>query len=211
MIPHVIHTFWLSSEPMLPEVKDNIATWSKVNPDFEIRVHTMDEMVRYYRRCQWLRSMLELKAWAYASDYLRSVVLRDQGGVYFDGDVRCHKPLAPIIDDGRTRLIGYEAARENRIECAVMAFEKGEPLMRLMAAHYEKWKEGEPIHTMPHVMQIVVRNNGQSLADALPKEVLSGQLVGRRSESWTIEATPQSITTHHYTHTGYGPQTRPSR
>jgi len=65
-------------------------------PEFEIRRWTLSDL-SVLDGCQWLEQCLELKRWAFASDYLRLEILDRFGGIYLDSDVCVVRSLLPLL------------------------------------------------------------------------------------------------------------------
>ena len=217
MIPKRIHTFWLSSNNPDNWVLENIKTWKEINPNYEIVIHYADEFDDLLEICPYYKKILGNHSWAYATDYLRSKVLYDQGGWYMDGDVTCHKPLDYLDTEfgERSRWIGLEQVYPFKtIECAVMGFEPHDPMMKALVDYYESWKEGDGVRIMPEVLNTVCDKNNISKEPILDPEYFSGirgilvpipKVNSRSAQAYKVGMSPseKSYTVHHFTHTGY--------
>jgi mannosyltransferase OCH1-like enzyme len=91
-------------------------------PDYEII--EMNERSGYFNLKKetennlWLKTVYDLKLWAYISDYVRLKVLYEYGGIYLDTDVTVYKDLMPLLEDN-TAFIGMEISKN--IACGIMA------------------------------------------------------------------------------------------
>ena len=97
MIPKIIHYTWFSGEEMPPIVKDCIASWKRVMPDYEYRLWDMEAIMDL--DSEFLKEALAVKKWAYAADYVRLYALYQEGGIYLDTDVELLKPLDDFLYD----------------------------------------------------------------------------------------------------------------
>lgn len=215
MIPKKIHTFWLSGDPMPFDAINNIESWRHHNPGYELLIHGRNEFAALEEQCEFYRTMLSERRWCFAADYLRAKVLLADGGWYTDSDAKCHKPMDGIYAayGERPRYMCKEAPNGIWLECGVMGFEPGDPIMAAMVQWYEAWREGDEFPVMPIVMDRVILDHGLDIGPLLPDEVLSGKRLpngvsrDRQTGQWRVcirvEPSPKSFATHHFTHTGY--------
>lgn len=95
MIPRTIHYCWFGGRPLPNKVKQNIESWKKQCPNYEI--------------IQWNESNYDINAnkytlqayergkYAFVSDYARLDILQKHGGIYLDTDVELIKPLDSFL------------------------------------------------------------------------------------------------------------------
>ncbi|MCB8889477.1 glycosyltransferase family 32 protein [Vreelandella malpeensis] len=113
MIPKKIHCCWFGGNEKSTLYKECIASWKVVMPDFEIiewNEGSVDQGIPFIKDC------IEKKRWAFLSDYMRMVALRDHGGVYLDVDMEAVKSLEPLLEFDC--FLGYEDA--DRLNTAVV-------------------------------------------------------------------------------------------
>lgn len=85
MIPKVIHYCWFGRGEKPKLAQKCIASWKKFCPDYEIIEWNEDNFpIDQYPYAQYC---LNIKKWAYLSDFVRLAVVREHGGIYFDTDV----------------------------------------------------------------------------------------------------------------------------
>ena len=85
MIPKKIHYCWFGRGEKPTLAQKCIASWRKYCPDYEIVEWNEDNFpIDNY---PYARYFLDNKRWAFLSDFVRLVVVAEQGGVYFDTDV----------------------------------------------------------------------------------------------------------------------------
>ena len=216
MIPKKIHTFWLSNNTPDNWVLKNIETWRRTNPDYEIIIHHADEFIDLLKY-PYYNQMLNNHSWAYATDYLRSKILFEVGGWYFDADVTCHKSLNGLEEEFgyRDRWIGYEGIYPFKtVECASMGFSPQNEIMRVLVEHYESWKDGDKIKIMPQLLNELCERNNIDINPVLNHEYLSGVSgnfipIPKNSPNSAQAyernhiSTYKSYTVHQFSHTGY--------
>jgi len=87
MIPKKIHYIWLSDEPLPRLPKLCIDSWKKYCPDYEVVHWNMEKCKGIIENIKFVREAVELKKWAFASDYIRVYAVYNEGGIYLDSDV----------------------------------------------------------------------------------------------------------------------------
>ena len=95
MIHKRIYYIWLGKKPINEELKNNIKSWKKYNPDFE--VYKIDESNFDINKYPYIKQAYDSGNWAYASDLVRLVVIYQNGGFYFDTDTKIIKSLDSLL------------------------------------------------------------------------------------------------------------------
>ncbi len=114
MIPRIIHYTWFSNEEKPQVVKDCMASWKRLLPEYEFRLWDMDAIKDL--DSLYLREALAVKKWAYAADYVRLYALYHEGGIYLDTDVMVYKSFDNLLDN--KVFIGKEdALSQLPLEC----------------------------------------------------------------------------------------------
>ncbi len=104
MIPRKIHYCWFGRGEKPKLAQKCIASWEKYCFDYEIIEWNEDNFdVLAYPYAKWC---LENKKYAFLSDFVRLVVVAEQGGIYFDTDVEVIKPLDALLD--YSAFFGFE-------------------------------------------------------------------------------------------------------
>lgn len=106
MIPKIIHYIWLSGDTKPEEIEHCIKSWEDVLPDYIVRewnmkAFPMAEMPKY------VKEAIEVKKWAFATDYLRLWVLYHEGGIYLDSDILMKKRIDEFLDNEFFSFIEY--------------------------------------------------------------------------------------------------------
>ena len=104
MIPKKIHYCWFGRGELPALAQKCIASWKKYCPDYEIIQWNEDNFDLNYNG--YTRYCYENKKWAFLSDYVRLVVIAEQGGIYFDTDVELLKKPDSLLQYGA--FYGFE-------------------------------------------------------------------------------------------------------
>ena len=86
-----IHYFWFGNKPLSKTAKKCIKSWKKVFPDYKIIKWNEDNF--NVNDCPFIRDAYKSKKWAFVSDYARTKVLNEMGGLYFDTDMYAKEDL----------------------------------------------------------------------------------------------------------------------
>lgn len=104
MIPKKIHYCWFGKGKKPRLAQKCIASWKKFCPDYEIIEWNEDNfdihMNGYTEMCY------QNKKWAFLSDYVRLVVINQNGGIYFDTDVELLRSVDALLNT--EAYIGFE-------------------------------------------------------------------------------------------------------
>lgn len=105
-IPKVIHCVWLSGDEKPQMIKDCLATWKSVMPDYEIREWRMDDVKDI--DSSFLQKTLAARKWAYATDFLRVYLLYKYGGIYMDLDVIVYRRFDVFLCHGAFSSVEFD-------------------------------------------------------------------------------------------------------
>lgn len=109
MIPKKIHYCWFGRGEKPKLAKKCIASWKKYCPDYEIIEWNEDNfdinMNDYTKMCY------EQKKYAFLSDYVRLLVVYENGGVYFDTDVELVRNPDFLLEE--EAFFGFETEGKN--------------------------------------------------------------------------------------------------
>ena len=89
---------------MPEEFEQNINSWKKYCPDYEII--QWNETNYDIRKCLYMRQAYECERWAFVTDYARLDIVRTYGGIYFDTDVEVVKSFDELL--GWDFFCGFE-------------------------------------------------------------------------------------------------------
>ncbi len=85
IIPRKIHYCWFGNGKKGELFEKCLESWKKYAPDFEII--EWNESNCDINECKYVKEAYENKKWAFVSDYFRTKVLAEFGGIYVDTDV----------------------------------------------------------------------------------------------------------------------------
>lgn len=139
MIPKVIHYCWLSGDKKPRVVRQCMKSWHKLLPDYEIKCWNADNFD--LDSIPFVREAVEMKKWAFASDYIRLYALYTEGGIYLDSDVEIFKRFDHLLD--KSFFTGVETRDKEHSEffpeSAIMGAERGNEFIRLcMKVYHER-------------------------------------------------------------------------
>ena len=91
MIPKKIHYCWFGRGEKPKLARKCIESWKRYCPDFEIIEWNEDnfDVTKY----AYSKYCFDNKKWAFLSDFVRLIVIYENGGIYFDTDVEVIKSL----------------------------------------------------------------------------------------------------------------------
>ena len=94
VIPKVINYCWFSGNPIPDCLQKCIDSWAEACPDYEII--RWDESNYNIKRNDYTNEAYQMKKWGFVPDIARLEILFENGGFYFDTDVRILKSLDPL-------------------------------------------------------------------------------------------------------------------
>lgn len=119
MIPKIIHYCWFGRGAMPQTALDCIESWHRFMPDWEFQLWNEDN---FDVNCnQYVKEAYEARKFAFVSDYVRLVALRDFGGVYLDVDFLVRKPFDDLLT--YKAFAGFEGSKRNPVMMGVIASE----------------------------------------------------------------------------------------
>ena len=130
-IPKVIHSFWFSGEKKPDSYKKCVDTWKEQLSNYKIIEWNLDNYD--WQKHPFVKRAIELKAWAYASDYARLDVLNDFGGIYLDMDVEVFKPFDNLL--GNDALFSF--SNNVMVDLAFLGSRKNNPIIKKLLSLYD--------------------------------------------------------------------------
>lgn len=152
MIPKKIHYCWFGGHEKSDLAKHCIASWKNVHPDFEII--EWNESNSPLDDNSYVREAFEHGKWAFVSDYVRSKVMYEHGGIYMDTDMELKLPLDEFLEE--KAVCGFEVKG-----VPYSAFWMAEPKHRLSKDFMDYYNEQE---------HFVERINTDIFSEMLEKE-----------------------------------------
>ncbi len=109
MIPKVIHYCWFGGNGKPHKIKKCIASWRKICPSYQII--EWNESNFDLSQHPYLKWCHDNGKWAYLSDFARLLIIKENGGIYFDTDVELIKSPEHLLSN--EAFFGFE--NENNI------------------------------------------------------------------------------------------------
>lgn len=94
-IPKVLHYVWLWGGKKWELFEACLASWKKYCPDYKII--EWNEKNFDTRAHPYCKKFIDQKQWAFASDYIRTCVILEYGGIYLDTDIELFQSLNPLL------------------------------------------------------------------------------------------------------------------
>ena len=135
MIPKKIHYIWLGKNKKSKLTELCINTRRRKLPDYEI-IEWNEENVHLHEICKnnkFIAKCIQLKLWAFVSDYIRVKILYEHGGIYLDTDVEVLKSFDLLLQN--QCFLGLE--EDEYICTAVIGSEKGNPFIKRILDFYD--------------------------------------------------------------------------
>lgn len=156
-IPKTINYIWLGGKPKSKLTEACMNTWYRNLKDYQI-VEWNESNLHIDQLCQnnaFLKRCVELKLWAFASDYLRLYILFNEGGIYFDTDIEVLKSLDSLLN--RDMFIGYEEI--GQIGTSVIGSTKKNPKIKKLLQFYDKDVWNVDYYINPIIFRNVIKEN----------------------------------------------------
>ena len=137
MIPKKIHYCWFGKNKKPKLAERCITSWKKYCPDYEIIEWNEDnfdvDLNPYTAMCY------QQKKYAFLTDYVRLLVVAENGGIYFDTDVEVVKSFDPLLK--ANAFFGFED--RNYINTGLgFGAEAGNQLVEQMIREYDELIDG---------------------------------------------------------------------
>lgn len=132
-IPKIIHYCWFGKGKKSELIIKCIDSWKKFCPNYEIM--EWNEENSDFNNCQYAKEAFEKGKWAFVSDYVRLVALREYGGIYLDTDVELLSSLDGFVNKDEA-FVGY--AEDLFIGTATIACKKENAWIKLLIEEYHK-------------------------------------------------------------------------
>jgi len=95
MIPKIIHYCWFGNNPKAKVFNDCLESWEKYSPDYKIIEWNETNSEQFSN--SFYNNALRKKKYAFVSDYVRTKVLNEFGGIYLDTDMLLLKPIDELL------------------------------------------------------------------------------------------------------------------
>lgn len=143
MIPKIIHYCWFGKGPMPELALRCIDSWHRYMPDWEYML--WDEDVFDVSSYAYTLEAYDARMFAFVSDVVRLIALKEYGGVYLDVDFEVYKPFDDLLQN--TAFAGFEGSKHNPVMMGVLGSEPGGRWISQQLERYHKRHfilEGKP-------------------------------------------------------------------
>lgn len=171
MIPKKIHYCWFGKGKKPKLAERCIASWKKFCPDYEIIEWNEDNfdinLNAYTKKCY------EQKKYAFLTDYVRLLVVYQQGGIYFDTDVEVIRSFDELLDN--RVFLGFENDSFINTGLGFGAESKNEVVGQMLKEYDELLDETHEMIGCPILNTRVLKKNG--LCTNGKKQYLNGIVI----------------------------------
>lgn len=167
-IPKIIHSFWFSGDEKPYSYQKCVDTWQNALPDYKIIEWNKNNYD--WHKHPFVEKAIELKAWAFASDYARLDVLKEYGGIYLDMDVEVFKAFDDLLCNDAILSFSNHVL----IDLAVIGAKKDNALVKQMLALYDgidvpQDKSGFAKFFQPSFVREALAENGIAMDGSLQR------------------------------------------
>ena len=151
-IPKIIHQIWVGGHEMPEHCKQFVQEMKELNPDYEHKLWGNEIFTEVYKDDPFLQNYItdpELYKWAFISDRIRMLLLRDYGGIYCDVDAKPVKSWNFILDQlspQHTFFSGLKPSQNNNtlVDCTVYGAAPGSRIILECLNCYDRinWAHG---------------------------------------------------------------------
>jgi hypothetical protein len=141
VIPKIIHYCWFGEKELPQQYADFINEWKQMHGDWEVKEWTEHN---FKTSSTYFTKAIERKKFANASNFARLEILKNNGGVYFDTDIKVLKPLTPLLNYQCFLGFEEESSEFNKlwVNNAVIGAEKNHPFIIACLTRLESMYDG---------------------------------------------------------------------
>ncbi len=166
VIPKKAYYIWIGDNKK-PEIFNRCYnSWLTYLKDYEIiEINENNFDIEYHRKKnKFFNECFEKKLWAYCSDYIRTVVLYDNGGIYLDIDMELLKPIDDYLS--YDFFIGYESSQY--LGVGLYGASKNSIILKKLLEFYEEDIYNKALWTIPKILtNLIFENNFDKLDNIL--------------------------------------------
>ena len=151
-IPKIIHQIWVGDKEMPDHCKQFVQEMRDLHPDWEHKMWGNEIFTEVYPDDPFLnnyRKDPDLYKWAFITDRIRCLLLRDYGGIYCDVDARPVKSFNTVRDQlspQHTFMSGMKPSQKNNtlIDCTVYGSAPNSRVINEILTVYDRitWAHG---------------------------------------------------------------------
>lgn len=158
VIPKKAYYIWIG-DAKKPEIFNKCyESWKIHLKGYEIiEINESNFDIDYHRKKnKFFNECFEKKMWAYCSDYIRTVVLYENGGIYLDIDMQLLKSIDEYLK--YDFFIGYENLEY--IGVGLYGAKKKSEILEKLISFYENKIYDTALWTIPKILTAIIKENG---------------------------------------------------
>jgi hypothetical protein len=159
LIPKIIHLIWIGEKEMPLLYKRCIESWERFAPGYEVMFWNNDNIPK---NDPFINRMINERKYAFASDYLRCLVLEQYGGIYFDADIELVNSIDQLCSNHC--FLGYESL--DRVANGVMGAIPNHWFIHKLG---HKIKDSSKLKAIPLHTTELLKENGMLTLDIATK------------------------------------------
>ena len=151
-IPKIIHQIWVGDAPIPEHCAKFVEDMKAIHPDWEHKLWGNEIFTEVYKDDPFLQNYItnpDLYKWAFISDRIRLLLLRDFGGVYCDVDakpIRSFNKVRNQLAPQHTFFSGLKPSQNNNtlVDCTVYGAAPNSRIVNACLAKYDRinWAHG---------------------------------------------------------------------
>lgn len=151
-IPKIIHQIWVGEREMPEHCKQFTEDMKALHPDWEYHLWGNELFTDIYPEDPFLQNYIkdpDLYKWAFISDRVRMLLLRDYGGIYCDVDAKPIRPFDTLrnqLTPSHTFMSGLKPSQNNNtlIDCTVYGAAPNSRIIHECLSCYDRitWAHG---------------------------------------------------------------------
>jgi mannosyltransferase OCH1-like enzyme len=201
MIPKIIHYCWYGKNPKSDIIIKCIDSWKIYCYDYTI-IEWNEINSALPLEIPFVRKAYEDKKWAFVSDYMRYLVVKNYGGIYLDTDILLIKPIDALLQ--KDIFFCYEDV-DNNICSGVFGAVKDHPYLNYFLEYYCAIKVTEEFklvdYVIPKVLNHIYYSNDSNKVMVYPYHLFYAMPYKKRYENYNKYIQDESLGVHIWTAT----------
>lgn len=154
MINKKAYYIWLGEKPKPDIFYKCYNSWKLYLKDYEIiEINEKNiDIEKYKKENKFFRQCYDKKMWAYCSDYIRTKILYENGGIYLDIDMELLKSIDEYLK--YDFFIAYES--DKYLGVGLFGAREKSPILKSILNFYNKEIYEKNLWTIPHIYTYVI-------------------------------------------------------
>ncbi|WP_288866399.1 glycosyltransferase family 32 protein [Sneathia vaginalis] len=156
-IPRVAYYIWIGDKKKPKIFYQCLDSWKKYLKDFKIiEINEKNIDLNKYMENRFFKECYQKKLWAYCSDYIRTDVLYNNGGIYLDIDMQILRPIDDLLS--YDFFIGYES--NEYLGVGLYGASKNCVILKDLLDFYNQDIYTKSLWTIPKILTSIVKEKG---------------------------------------------------